>query len=342
MATSSQATNLLVLVFLYMMRIFRTIIFTIAITHIGFASIAQQSYQNYHHQIVQSEQLIVSGNYEAAILKLDSLFTKYNFVFLRDCKLATELCAYTKDLDHGLRFVQQGILQGWTLKDIEKNKNLRFLLTDPRWAALKNEYEELHRQYLKKLNIPLREQVHLMFKNDQRKALGALFRIGEKSQQKYAERKFAPHSEKQIREINIIIDSLGYPGEQIIGNKLWASVILSHHNSISPQYNSSDTLYTFLKPKLLQAISRGELSPYVLTTIEDWRTAAISNHNLTTYGYLGKISDTPALDIVNNNRSELGIRSIELRNSLIDIEQETGMNLYLKKDWQKGKISIVE
>ena len=305
------------------------------------SSSAQQTYWDYHREIIAGEELIAEQKFEEAILKLDSLFNKFDFVFLRDCKLATQLCCHVKDAGRAIKFARRGMRQGWELRDIQKDKGLRFLRQSPKWENLHTDYEKLHSEYENGLNASLRKQVHLMFKIDQRKALGAFIRIGEKSQQKYAEQKFAPHSEKQISQINTIIDSLGYPGEHIIGNKLWASVILSHHNSISPQYNSSDTLYTFLKPKILRAIGRGELSPYVFSTIEDWRTAAISNHNLTTYGYLGKISDAAALDSVNNNRSELGIRSIELRNSLIDIEQETRMNLYLKKDWQKGKIFIV-
>lgn len=88
------------------------------------------------------------------------------------------------------------------------------------------------------------------------------------------------------------------------------------------------------------AIEKGQLSPYVLATFEDWRTAALNEHNLTTYRFLGKIQDKSVLENVNKNRNEIGIRSIALRNSLVNIEEETKMNLYLQKDWQKGKIIV--
>jgi len=186
----------------------------------------------------------------------------------------------------------------------------------------------------------VRDQIHSMFKKDQCKALGAFLRIGEKAQKRYAEKKFAPHSEKQMAELDTVIEQFGYPEEQLIGNNMWASVILSHHNSISKAYNSGDTLYINLRPKLLEAIALGALSPYVFATIEDWRTVSLHQYNMTTYGYLGNILNQKELETVNKNRSKIGIRSIKLRNALLDVEQKTGMNLHIKKDWRKGKISV--
>ena len=79
--------------------------------------------------------------------------------------------------------------------------------------------------------------------------MGALFRIGSKSQDNYAENKFAPHSEQQISELRDILLEIGYPGEKLIGNDYWVSTILSHHNSISQAYNKKDRLYPELKPQ---------------------------------------------------------------------------------------------
>ena len=72
----------------------------------------------------------------------------------------------------------------------KKQKSLRPLLEDPQWNILQSQYENLHNEYLKKLNHTVRDQIHAMFKKDQGKAFGALLRIGEKAQQKYAEKKF--------------------------------------------------------------------------------------------------------------------------------------------------------
>jgi len=306
----------------------------------NFSVYGQDNYMDYHTGIIKCEKLITASKFKEAIDSLDSLFNRFDFIFLRDCKVATELSAFEKDIKSGIRFMRLGILNGWTLKSIKKNDKFSLFNDDPHWKNLLSEYDSLHNRYLESLNVSLRNQVHEMFKKDQKKALGALIRIGEKSKVKYAEKKFAPQSEKQLDQLNEILDQQGYPGEQFIGNNWWTSVILSHHNSISVDYNSKDTLYSHIKPKLMNALKNGEVSPYELVIIEDWRTAALNGHKLTSYGFLGAISNDSVLEIVNKNRSDIGIRSIELRNNLIDIEKETRMNLYLPKGWQKGKITV--
>ena len=302
---------------------------------------AQENYLIYHSKVIECEELIVEGKYTSAINKFDSLFNQFNFLFLRDIKVAAELSAYEKDYNSGLKFLRLGIKAGWTFKSINKSKNLQSLKECSEWAKIiVSEYDSLHKIYLSKLNFVLKEQVHEMFKNDQKMALGAFIRIGQKSKRRYSERKFAPHSEHQLEKLEQILNEYGYPGEQLIGNNLWASVILCHHNSISLDYNSKDTLYKKLKPKLMKALKRGELSPYELAQIEDWKIAGLSGHELSACGFIGKIPNTTELKTVNENRSEIGLRSIELRNNLIDIEKSTGLNLYLPKGWQDGKITV--
>ena len=83
---------------------------------------AQENYMNYHSKVIECEELIVEGKYTSAINKFDSLFNQFNFLFLRDIKVATELSAYDNDYKSGLNFVRLGIKAGWSLESINKNK----------------------------------------------------------------------------------------------------------------------------------------------------------------------------------------------------------------------------
>ena len=74
--------------------------------------------------------------------------------------------------------------------------------------------------------------------------------------------------------------------------------------------------------------------------MDDWRSAALYQHESSRYGFLGKIPGPEVLLSVNQNRQELGLRSVELRNKLLAVERETGLNLYLPKGWQKAEITI--
>jgi hypothetical protein len=143
-----------------------------------------------------------------------------------------------------------------------------------------------------------------------------------------------------MEELRKILDSHGYPGEQLIGNNYWMSTILSHHNSISEEYNKKDTIYPELKPKLMQALAKGQVSPFELALIDDWyRTVTKADQNAS-YGILNppskaKLTESNAL------RRSVGLRAIELRNSLVDMQEKTGMDFYLPGNaWIDGKIEI--
>lgn len=117
--------------------------------------------------------------------------------------------------------------------------------------------------------------------------------------------------------------------------------MLSHHNSISSAYNKADTLFDFVRPKLVEALDKGQISPFEFALIENWKVASESNHRKVSYGILGSTLDTETVKTANSLRSKVGLRSIELRNQLTDIEQETGINFYFRSNpWQDGKITI--
>lgn len=316
------------------------LILVLALYFITSNGYGQSNYHEYHKEVLRCEQLIAEHKFKKAIYVLDSLFNRFDFIFQRECKLATELSVYEHDDESALRFLRLGILSGWTIKDIKKNKRLKKLHDDPEWTNLKTEYDSLHKVYWSRINIPLRQEAQELFKKDQKIAIRVLFRIGEKNKIKYALKKFAPHSENTMIQLKDILIKHGYPGEKLIGNSWWVSVNLSHHNSIYTEYTQKDTLYPSLRPELLKSIERGELHPKDFAIIEDWRNASLYQHESSLNGFLGKIPDNSALEIVNQNRNKIGLRSIGLRNTLLDIEEETGLNLYLPKGWHKGKITV--
>ncbi len=299
-----------------------------------------EDYDFYHKQINKAEGFISEEDYEKALEIYKETFTSFNFVFLRDYKVAAQLAFFVNDKDTAFDLVNEGLASGWELKALKKEKFLSPLQKEPRWNYIQNNYDSLHSLYLKRIDLAVREGVNELFKKDQKKALGALFKIGNKAQEKYGSEKFAPHSEGQMAQLFVIMDTLGYPGEKHIGNDYWMSTVLSHHNSISEEYVRGDTLYNHIRPALKKALASGEISPYEYALIEDWRLAVLSKRSAVGYGFL-----SPPLKITlgetNALREKAGLRSVQLRNKLVDIEEKTGMNLYLP-DWVEGKIEVEE
>ncbi len=291
-----------------------------------------QDYEFYHLQVIKAETLIASENYTEALLIYEQLFRDYDFIFLREYQIASQLAFYLRDIDKSLGYVKQGILSGWELKSIEKNTCLKPLLNDEAWKSIEKEYPNLQVQYESKLDQKTREQVKKMYAKDQKKALKALFRLSSKSQDKYAEHKFAPHSEHQMAEFSTILESKGYPGEKLIGNSSWMSTILSHHNSISTNYNKKDTIYPRLQPKLMDALKNGQMSPYEYVAIDDWFLTVRYDRKEVTYGILDPPSASN-LSKTNELRRKIFVRPYELRDKLVAVQEKTGMNLYLSDRW---------
>ena len=226
------------------------------------------------------------------------------------------------------------------MKYIKRNKYLSRLRDYKEWKSIKEEYNTLHNQFEDGLNLELREEMHGMYKKDQWKAFQGLFTFSSKAQDRFAEKRFAPDSEKRIMRIIEIVDNHGCPGEALVGNSLWLWGMLSHHNSISQKYTNQDTLYPNLRPKLLEGIQSGKMSPYDFAIIDEWHILVKSQRKEIAYGYVHELSPDD-LAAANELRRKIGIRSIETRNGLADVQNKIGMNFYLEgRPWQKGRITV--
>lgn len=185
------------------------------ITLEGLQAKEEQDYRKYHQQITETERLICDEKFEVALNLLEQVFNYYDFVFLKDYKIAAQLAFYLDQKEKALHFIREGIAAGWELKTIKKNGFLTQHLDEPDWKVIEKLYPDLRSEYLARIDHFIREKVQTMFKNDQWKALGALLRIGDKAQQRYAIKKFAPHSEIQLTKLITILENHGYPGEKL-------------------------------------------------------------------------------------------------------------------------------
>lgn len=318
------------------MKIYSFLFFFIVV----FCSKGQTSkdYLEYHQSILEAETQISNENYEGALNNLSALLDAYEFVFLKDIKIAAQLAMLVDKPDVTFKFLKRGLASGWTIKEIKRMNLFKTLKSDNRWGLLINDALDLTIEHQNTLDLEIREVVKEMFKNDQKLALGYLFRIGQKAKERYANKKVVPHAIEQMKRLNLIMDDEGYPGEKLIGEPVWMSTILSHHNSISEEFVKSDTLYYAIRPRLLSAIKKGELNPYVFALIDDWRIAIEFDRQKAGYGYIESLSKNqiPASDEL---RQKLNLRSVGLRNKLVDIQEKTGMDFELAgSGWVNGKI----
>ena len=225
------------------------------------AARVNDDYVAYHRAVTEAEMAITAQDYNRALSLYARVFDSYDFVFLRDYKIATQLALHVGKTDDSFIYLKKGIINGWAMKSIQKNRFLRKLKRRDDWKTVEQQYDSLRGVYQTRIDLALRKRVQTMFIKDQWKAIGALLTFGSKAQERYAEKRFAPHSEKQLAQLTQIISTYGYPGERLIGNNYWTSTILSHHNSISVQYAVKDTLYPHLKNSLRKSVLMGKCHP---------------------------------------------------------------------------------
>ena len=298
-------------------------------------------YKDYHLQVIEAEQYIASDQYAEALKVYETLIDSYKFVFKRDYQIAAQLAIYLEETEKTAQLLRKGITAGWTKKSIRKNKYLAGFRKTEAWKEIRKDYKKFRNQYEASLDAELRNRVKELFSRDQKKAFAALFTFGSKAQDRYAEKKFAPHSERQMAQVSSIMEEYGYPGEKLIGNDFWMSTIVSHHNSISQKYVVKDTLYPEMQDDLQQALKKGQISPFEYALMDEWyRTIKSGWQAHDGYGILNPPYEK-SLPAFNLLREKCFLRPIELRNKLVEIEEKTGMDFYLPGGpWIDGKIEI--
>lgn len=297
-------------------------------------------YNKYHSEIILAEELISQEKYKEALFRYEKLFNEYDFIFLRDYKVASQISYLIGEKEKGLFYIKKAISNGWGLTNLKEQKFLSNQLVDAEWETIQEHYEDLHNQFLNRIDTTLKSRVRLMIEKDQKLAFEASIIEDEEEQEKYISENFPEHSEEQLANLIEIIETNGYPGEFLIGNDVWVSTILSHHNSQGSDYVRKDTLFDFIRPKLIDFLNKGYISPYEIALPEDWRKTVLSDWNESPYGYLSPPS-AANISKINKTRRAIGLRPVDLRNKLIDIESKTGMCFYLP-DWVDGKIKIEE
>jgi hypothetical protein len=257
----------------------------------------------------------------------------HDHVFLRDIKVAAQLSAYLNNTDNLFHFLEKGMKKGWTSKEIMKIRIFKKFKNDNRWETLKASKDQFRKEFESSINMQLRTEIKEMLNEDQKRAIRVALTPIKKWRTRYTNRKFVPHNRAQVRRINQIIDQYGYPGEKIIGDKSWATVIISH--------NEHDTIYNQLRPKLYTAFARGELSAIDLAIIETWRIVVDTDRKEMGFIIWGdEITKSESIK-GDSLRQSIGLRSIELNNKLIQTEQELDMKFYLSP-FHGGLIKIKE
>ena len=117
------------------------------------------NYLEYHAEIIKAEEFIVTKHFNESLEIYRMLANRYEYVFLRDMKVAAQLSAYLNNTDNLFYFLEKGMKKGWTSKEIMKMKIFDKSKNDNRWKKLKANKDQFRREFESSINLQLRIEV---------------------------------------------------------------------------------------------------------------------------------------------------------------------------------------
>lgn len=291
-----------------------------------------RDYRPYHTLVLSIEKDIAARAFSTALDKYSQLFQQYDFIFLRDIQMAAQLAAHERDTVRLFHLLEKGMTRGWEWKTIRKNTIFKSYGADPRWASLSKRRSQLEEAFQNSINLPVREEVKRMLVRDQLRAIKVALTPVKRWREWHTNNRFVPHNRAMVRRINEIIDESGYPGEMLIGDRSWATVIISHNEHDSIYYQS-------LRPKLLKALDHGQLAPIDFAQLETWRRGVDSQWKEQAFVIFEQTVTSEQAATADQLRAAINLRSIELNNKLIALEQELHMDFHLSP-YHGGLITV--
>lgn len=289
------------------------------------------NYFPYFNRFIAIEDVIVKEDFNIADVMFDSLFCDYDPPFLSDVLIALQVSALVKNINHCRQLLSLSVKKGAQLDCLRQLEILNTLPVEV-WKPIEANFNELHRQYLKKIDTLLLNQFCKRYEREQRlkNTDSGLFVINE-----------------NVFFIKHILRTTGkYPGERLIGidlpglknnckccyTSVVAAVTLYHYS-----YGFSD-----FEGYYLQALKFGYINPrqlawlYIGERIARKERYFLYKDNPPIYwpdfpeyrfnfmfGY-----KTKNIERVNNDRAKFGICSYETDNKKKLIEKKYGITLF--------------
>ncbi len=198
--------------FIFMVRLIRAFILLILIC-IVVNAYAQDDYRIYHRWINNAERcFFLDGKTDSAYRYYDMAFSKFDFVFAKDCFMAAQIACYNKS-DKYISYLRKGFKNGLRPDHLKYSRVLAPLIKDSTVFKKKfNDYRELRKIYLKRINAVVLKQVIKHVSQDQSEKN---FIYSDKDWE--GENAYAKKLGRHISFIEALLKQVGFPGDKLLG-----------------------------------------------------------------------------------------------------------------------------
>ena len=248
----------------------KTVLLSILTLLFGFQKLLGQNYLNYYQTINDAEIAHLDGNFQISDSLYRVSFNLVNKPFKEDYLLAAKNSEMLRDSERTYEYLRKAIANGLTFKRMKKQ--LSIFKKSNRWKIIKKEYDSLHNDYLKTLNIQLRSEIAEMVKNDQ-KARTPIFGSWRKM------RKIDSYNYNRLLEI-IKQNNDKWPGFSVIGEITpRGKYDVTKNITLLPLHFRKEWIVQ-LKPYMLEAVLHGDMYPYQYARIIDYRIGSEEQENI--------------------------------------------------------------
>ena len=276
-------------------------------------------------------------NYSAAIQRLDSIYSKYDFIYAKHCIKALQICITANDSIKADKWLEKCFKQGipvWMIRTNEiTNKSITYSTTQ----KTLNSFDSLHSIYLSSVNTNLREKIDSLLVIDQ----------------KYTRRvndgfvllrpihwlQWGINNKRQLELLKHIIETYGYPEERLIGlSNIQDSVAFAKHFTfwgpselrdsrvqimLQHCYSTWHKIDFDFKDTLYKNLCNGNMPAFQYAKITDFMLPDKPKHINDKYWLRDRYCEMNCNEIINRNRYSIGLNTSEQerRNMLIERER---------------------
>ena len=265
----------------------RNLVFFIVVLILGIQNASGQNYLNYYETINKAEIAHLDGSFKKSDSLYQIAFKLVEKPFKEDYLLASINSEKLQDFQKMYEYLKKGISSGLTSKRIKKQ--LSDFKKTKEWKELRKEYNTLHEKHLKTLDLSLRKEISEMVKKDQRVRIPILYSWKQM-------RKTDSDNYKRLWEI-IKQNNNKWPGFSTIGEITPKGKYDVDDNIAVMLLHFSPEQIENLKPFMIQAVLDGEMYPYHLARVIDYKYLMVKGCQFYgTYIYNPKIKSTEICD----------------------------------------------
>lgn len=143
-------------------------ILIILFIHLVALGINAQEALEYYKNINKGKKFAIENDFQSALSSYQQAFENYDFPFARDCYNAIELSVIVEDTIMLNYFLTRAIIQGIKIESLEKSGSIKRYLNSIFYKNLKEKEDSLLQIYASRINRELREEINLMFSDDQK------------------------------------------------------------------------------------------------------------------------------------------------------------------------------